>query len=615
MSRLPSSRGSSSGIPAQLGKYTPLARLASGGMGEVYVAQMSAAAGFEKTVVIKTLLPELARDEQFVKLFLDEARLTARLTHPNICQVFELTEVAGEYYLVMEYLEGLSLSHLYGAYQDRGMDPRVAAGMCVQACEGLEYAHSFRDPDRGVDGVVHRDVSPHNLMLTVSGLVKLLDFGVAKLQREGSQTVTGSAKGKYAYMSPEQLHCEPLDRRSDIFSLGVVLFELLTGTRLFRRKSELASMQAIVDGDRPQLVDVNPGLPPALSRVVDRALGVERHTRYPTARAFADALSDAMSPYGGPASLSELAGFILENHGRELDAQRVRIKQATDRVAKLDPSELEETTIRSARHRLPLRAPTETEVARARSLALLEQALATQDDDDELSARRLSRKLDRDAASVPPVPPAALADIGAEPGTATSASGLMDARPSPPRRSHTLLWMSAALVVLAIVGWFWQRGIADKQAAKPPDGPVASAAAAPSTTPSPAPRPLADAPADPARSDAPAESTEEPAPTPSDSTTEPTTRREPDKEPVKRKRKRRERKSTTVSEDGEGYLTIDAVPYADIYVDGRKLGVTPLVRVELPAGEHKVKAVSSAGEKRMTLRIEKDKTTKRRITF
>ena len=600
-----SSSGEHRRAPVQIGKYTLLMRLASGGMGEVHVARMTAAAGFEKQVVIKRLLPELARDEQYVQMFLSEARLTARLSHPNICQVFELAEIEGEYYLVMEYLEGLPLSRLFQEYLDRGLDLRIATGLITQACEGLEYAHGFRDPDRQVEGIVHRDVSPHNLMLTTTGVVKLLDFGVAKLRRQGSQTVTGSAKGKYAYMSPEQLHCDPLDARSDVFALGVVLFEMLSGTRLFRRKSELATMQAIVDGDHPRLRDVKRGVPRKLSQVVDRALQVDRDKRHGSARELAEDIRAAMASAGGPASLSELAQYIQQRHGDVLQEQRALIRQAADRTDAGEGPGSDVTIVDGKRFLLALPAPTVTGSSSSGSFPepadpgpLMSAA----------EAARWSTGVTLDVSEAPAGP-------STEVSTATSAAGLVASR-SPGKERSGARWLWPALAVVAVLGalLIW------RQTASAPDEATASASgnaavlvapAAPTGTPPP---PSADEEPRAASPDVDKDVT----PTPTPLTSKPTTARaaRAKRPSVKRKQKSRTRSAKARPVTGHGYLTIDASPYATIYVDGKKIGVTPLVRVKLSAGSHAVRAVSSAGgSKRLKVHIDKDKTSKRRVVF
>ena len=229
-------------------------------MGEVFVALLSGAAGFEKLVVIKRILPHLAEDPRFISMFLSEARLTASMSHPNIAQVFELGEIDGDYYLAMEYLEGVSLSRLLKKRVHRGLDLRVAGGVMVQALEGLQFAHRFRQPGKGLTGVVHRDMSPSNVFLTSAGMAKVLDFGVAKASHHPKTTVTG-LKGKYPYMAPEQIRGLDVDGRSDLFSAGVVLFETVTGEPLFHRDNDFDTLQAIVNNERPRVSDVRPDVP------------------------------------------------------------------------------------------------------------------------------------------------------------------------------------------------------------------------------------------------------------------------------------------------------------------------------------------------------------------
>jgi eukaryotic-like serine/threonine-protein kinase len=223
----------------RFGKYDLLALLATGGMAEIWLARVSGMAGFEKLVVIKRLLDKLAIDSDYVEMFLDEARINARLTHSNIVQVLELGQVEGKYFMAMEFVPGLSVSQVgKRATKQLGTVPQeVACGIIAQACSGLHYAHEKTMPDGSPLNIVHRDVSPQNLIVTYEGLVKVLDFGIAKADHRQSQTRTGLVKGKFSYMSPEQCLGQGLDRRSDVFALGIVLFELCTARRLFKRGS------------------------------------------------------------------------------------------------------------------------------------------------------------------------------------------------------------------------------------------------------------------------------------------------------------------------------------------------------------------------------------------
>jgi serine/threonine-protein kinase len=310
------------------GKYKLLAKLAIGGMGEIFLARLSGVAGFEKLVVIKRLLPHLAEDGHFVAMLLDEARIAARLNHPNVCQTYDLGEVDGQYFIAMEYLEGAPASQLLSRVRrsKEELDLRMACAIVLQSCEGLHHAHELKDNDGELVGLVHRDVSPSNVFVTVAGAVKILDFGVAKSQDALARTHTGALKGKYAYMSPEQILSKDIDRRSDIFSLGIVLFELLTTRRLFWRDSEYKMFQAIAEDDIPSVLEYRPDVPGPIADVVDRALSRDREERYATAKDMAEALSMACAPLGGPMTTGSIAEFVEEAFSDQIRERRQLVK-------------------------------------------------------------------------------------------------------------------------------------------------------------------------------------------------------------------------------------------------------------------------------------------------
>ena len=214
----------------KIGRYELLALLAYGGMAEVHLARATGVGGFTKQLVIKRILPHLSSDPHFVEMFVNEARIAARLSHANVCQVFELGESEAGLFLAMEYLEGLSWGELAPYVpQDGPFALRCAATVLGQACEGLRYAHELCDVDGTPTPVVHRDISPQNLMVTTDGVCKVVDFGVSKVLTEGGRTQTGMLKGKLPYMAPEQIRGEPVDARADVYALGVLLFHLLVG--------------------------------------------------------------------------------------------------------------------------------------------------------------------------------------------------------------------------------------------------------------------------------------------------------------------------------------------------------------------------------------------------
>ncbi len=323
----------------EVGRYDLVARLAIGGMGELFLARERGLAGFERLVAIKRILPNLASRSSFREMFLREARILARLNHPNIVQTFGLGEDEGNYYLVLEYLRGSTLRELQVLAEERGtrIEPDVALGIVVQALRGLHAAHELADLQGNSLGLVHRDVSPHNLMCTPDGNVKLFDFGVAKAtEHRGERTFSGAIKGKFAYMSPEQCRREPLDRRSDLFSIGVVLWEIFAGRRLFKREAELDTMNAITSGDVPSLAAQNPELPGGLADAVHRALAVDRTERWSTAVEFEERLRSVADDAGLVIDARRVSAFVRSVGGERLAAREATLASALERSLTAD---------------------------------------------------------------------------------------------------------------------------------------------------------------------------------------------------------------------------------------------------------------------------------------
>ncbi len=317
-------------VGQRLGSCELLALIALGGTAEIYLARMGGAAGFAKYVVVKCLHDHLAEDHEFVQMFLDEARLGAQLDHSNIVQTLELGQHEGRYFLVMEYLAGMSLALIARKAAERlpgGRLPTdVVLGMAAQACTGLHYAHE-RNAEGAPLNIVHRDVSPQNLVVSFEGILKVVDFGIAKAARRATRTRSGTIKGKFAYMSPEQCLAAPLDRRTDIFALGIVVHELVTGQRLFKRDATYDTYHAIIDGDVRPPTAVCPDLDPALDPLIMKALAYDRDARYPTAEAFGEALHAALHRRGSSMSASELARFFESHFASELDEHNTRMRE------------------------------------------------------------------------------------------------------------------------------------------------------------------------------------------------------------------------------------------------------------------------------------------------
>jgi hypothetical protein len=253
------------GVPARLGRYELLARLATGGMGEVFLARLEGAAGFEKLYAIKRVLPHLATDERFRKMLVTEAQIASRMSHPNICQVYEL-----------------------GEDEHSPLELGFVANVIGQVCDALQYAHELRDRDKNSLGLVHRDVTPANVFVCENGVVKVLDFGIAKV-KDTSNTQTDSVKGKFAYMAPEQLKGKQLTRRVDVFALGVVTFEALALRRLFQRKTDYLTFQAVMELPIADVRRYRADVPESLSLAIARALERNAVDRWDSAREFRSA--------------------------------------------------------------------------------------------------------------------------------------------------------------------------------------------------------------------------------------------------------------------------------------------------------------------------------------
>ncbi len=325
--------------PKIIGRYELLTRLATGGMAELFLARERGLAGLERLVVIKRILPHLADQPSFVEMFLREARIVARLSHPNVVQIYELGQESESYHIAMEYIHGSTVRELLVLAQKKGcqMPLDVAVAIIDQACRGLHAAHELCDLDGKPLGLVHRDISPHNLMCTTDGHVKLLDFGVAKSTSASVEaTYSGNLKGKFAYLSPEQCLHEPLDRRSDVFAMGIVMWEMFTMRRLFKRKTELEMMQSIIGGNAPAPSKFREDLPAAIEEVIKKALVTDREDRFASAEALRQALAEAASACGVEPQEKGVADFLSDVAGERLAKRKATVESACERELTTD---------------------------------------------------------------------------------------------------------------------------------------------------------------------------------------------------------------------------------------------------------------------------------------
>lgn len=313
----------------RLGKYHLVAELARGGMGIVWLAESRGPRGFAKRCVVKELLPELARDAHRCAMFLDEASLAARLSHRNIVQTHEVGEDDGRWFMALELLEGVTLRRL-GDLAGGRLRPELAVRIASEVLRGLHHAHELRDEGEKPLGIVHRDVTPQNVFVTFDGQVKLLDFGVAKSRAPREATRDGFAKGSLAYMSPDHVGKAAIDRRADVFAVGVILRELLTGERLWGDADDRAIVGRLVAGDVPSFEPRHvTRITPALRRLCETATAVDRADRFTTAHHMAEALDAWLSVEDPHGSLSsELAALFDGELAPARDAVRASLRAA-----------------------------------------------------------------------------------------------------------------------------------------------------------------------------------------------------------------------------------------------------------------------------------------------
>ena len=313
------------GSPVEtFGRYELLRKLATGGMGQVFLARQKGPVGFQKLLVVKRLLPHLSEDQEFIQMFLDEARIAGLLNHPNIAQIYELGDADGVLYIAMEYVQGEAISQVNARANLRkgGLPLVLKCRIIADAAAGLDHAHQARSPSGRKLGLIHRDVSPQNVLVGFNGNVKLIDFGVAKVSGKLSQTVVGTIKGKHAYMSPEQARGEELDARSDVYGLGIVFYELLTNQRLFKRDSDMATLKAVVGARVPPPSEVVPGIPKSLDAVVMKALARKRDERFQSASELQLALEDFLLAERLPGTQAHLTAFMKDLYSSELEEER-----------------------------------------------------------------------------------------------------------------------------------------------------------------------------------------------------------------------------------------------------------------------------------------------------
>jgi len=336
-----------------LGRYELLTEIASGGMASVFLGRARGVAGFERVVAVKVCHPHLRVDEEFAEMFLDEARLAAKIHHPNVVSTLDVGDDDGRLFLVMEYIEGDRLSGLIKAAVKRGrrIPPPIAARIFIDLLSGLHAAHELAGSDGAELSVVHRDVSPQNVLVGVDGVARITDFGIAKTEARVTDTGLQQIKGKLAYMAPEQLAGETVTRRSDIYAAGVVLWETLTGKRLFRGETDVDTVQQVVKAEVPRPSEIVTDLDPAFDAVVMKAIDRDPERRFPTAAAFAEALEELPIKVANTRAVSALVQDLL---GASLSARRDLVKRIGEGEALVLAEMTNPSAVRFARTDLSL---------------------------------------------------------------------------------------------------------------------------------------------------------------------------------------------------------------------------------------------------------------------
>lgn len=358
--------------PERIGRYQLCFELASGGMATVYLARVDGASGFEKLVALKRIHRHLAKEKKYVDMFLDEAKIASRITHPNVCSVFDFGRADGEYYIAMEYLVGEPLSQVCGKVarsqkqRRHPLLPLRMASIVADACEGLHAAHELKDANGDLLHVVHRDISPRNLFITYSGSVQVVDFGIASARQRVHHTATGQLKGTFAYMAPEQLAAKSIDRRTDIWSLGVSFWEMLTLKRLFRRDATANTVHAVLYDDLVAPSVHRSQVPEELDAIVMKALERDPDKRWQSAREMGRAIRQFLGSREevvGPAELSDWMGTIFPQ-GEARKSQLMEVaRMAHERVPTIPQVGEHDVTL------------TATDIATAEASKLLERRL------------------------------------------------------------------------------------------------------------------------------------------------------------------------------------------------------------------------------------------------
>jgi serine/threonine-protein kinase len=572
----------------QFGRYLLLKKIATGGMAELFLGKQVGIEGFEKPVVIKQILPHLSENEEFITMFLDEARVAARLNHPRVVQIYDLGKEGPSYFIAMEYVRGQDLRKIIKRAQSlrEGVPLGVSLHILVGVLEGLDHAHRQTDPAGRPIHLVHRDVSPQNILVSYEGDVKLVDFGIAKASTQIYQTRAGILKGKYAYMSPEQAQGLAVDRRSDVFAVGILLYELTTGRRLFRQANEIETLKKVIECSVAPPSSVEPDYPRDLEEIALRALERDPGRRFQDAREMQVSLESFLRRHGILTSSARLAEYMHRLFAQEIGAAMDELR-----------------VLMEARPGEPL--PTLPAAAAP--------APDTSSPSPEEAATQVGSGSRRSAPQ--PEPAAAEKTLLLEPGDMVPLEGgttgfsehgetvilpqeaavppeeLEMAAPDAARRRHvTLVAVTLGAMAIAALVILWR---ATREA--PPIEPLPAAELSPVAGGAPPPPPLPKA--------APARPTPL-SPAPPRSVPPEAAVEEEEEKPARKRRKRRKKEAPP---PGPAVLSVRTNPETQVYADGKLLGTTPLeVRHEAGALSLRLRNPALGIDYRMSARLTAD---------
>ena len=609
-------------LPHQFQRYLLLELIASGGMAQVYRAKSEGLGGFEKTVAVKIIQPHYSTDREFINMLIDEAKITAQLSHPNIVQVIDLFEHENLYAIVMEYIEGRDLRRIITKGQEVGKPILLPDAVFIAwgAANALDYAHGKADDEGHPLGIVHRDISPQNILVSFKGEIKLVDFGIAKAARRFSETQAGALKGKFAYMSPEQAEGSETDHRSDIFSLGVVLYEMATGTRLFKGDSDMSTLRKVLDTQVPPPARVHPGFPFELEQVIISCLNRDPRERFQKVEDFRDHLIQYLISSGRHLDPSPLAVYLQEIFSPEMQQKK---RQAREEKTQVEKTPTPDKVVPAA-PTPPRQAPVESPPVHSRE-DWVESSSFT-----EIPFEPTSTKTPTPEKSPAPPPPV-------EEKKPPAPRPAPSRRPVPQREPRSFpVGLVAGFVLAAAVGtglWLWltreakesaptptaartQKVLIPPPPSLPPETPGLVPAGGPQPSPPEPGANIADTTAAPAPPSppgkpasavsltelknaltAPSETVEPSAPAPSPAATSPSSP-PPGAEPSPPGRevqtvKPTEDLSPVILPGEPGVLFLNILPWAIVYIDGEQKGRnTPIVGLETSPGIHIIRVVN-----------------------